>query len=136
MMGTADVNGRAADILNMKFTERPAEINWYFDRETHYPVKRVRRFKSAQGKVSSLESEASTSKQREKRLIASQAQREKDLLEIVDRIGNLAKGLLESPPGTAFGRSAMESQLEQLISAAKGNTRFYLFIRYVLTEYR
>jgi thiol-disulfide isomerase/thioredoxin len=50
MMGTADVNGRGADIVNMKFTGRPAETNWYFDRETHYPVKRVRRFKSAQGK--------------------------------------------------------------------------------------
>ncbi len=50
MMGTADVDGRPADIVKLKFTEQTAEINWYFDRETHYPVKRIRRFKSALGK--------------------------------------------------------------------------------------
>ena len=49
MMGTADVDGRPADVVNVKLNEKGAEITWYLDRETHYPVKRVRRFTSAQG---------------------------------------------------------------------------------------
>ncbi len=49
MMGTADVDGRPADAVNVKFNNNDAEITWYFDRETHYPIQRVRRFTSADG---------------------------------------------------------------------------------------
>ncbi len=49
MMGTADVNGRPADVVNVKVNDTGAEITWYLDRETHYPVQKVRRFTSAQG---------------------------------------------------------------------------------------
>ena len=49
MMGTVDVNGRPADVVNMKVNDKGDEITWYLDLETHYPVQRVRRFKSTKG---------------------------------------------------------------------------------------
>ena len=49
MMGTADVDGRPTDVVNVKLNDKGWEITWYFDRETHFPAKRVRRYTSAQG---------------------------------------------------------------------------------------
>ncbi len=49
MMGTADVDGRPTDVVNVKLNDKGTQITWYFDRETHFPVKRIRRFTSAQG---------------------------------------------------------------------------------------
>lgn len=49
LMETVDIDGRPADVVNVKFSGMDAEITWYFDRETHYPVQRIRRFKSARG---------------------------------------------------------------------------------------
>ena len=49
MMGTVDVNGRPADVVTMKVNDKGDEITWYLDRETHFPLQRMRRFKSARG---------------------------------------------------------------------------------------
>jgi hypothetical protein len=81
------------------------------------------RLKSESNTVSSLKADAYKSQTREEELIDKGARREKDLKEVVTRVGKLANKALEGPPGTAFGRSAMESELRSLLSAVNDDIR-------------
>ena len=50
VVGTEDVDGRLADVVNVVLNDKGTEITWLFDRETHRPVMRRRSFRSARGK--------------------------------------------------------------------------------------
>ena len=50
ILGTQDIEGRPADIVEVTLGEQNVRITWFIDREDHLPRQRVREFLSASGK--------------------------------------------------------------------------------------
>ena len=51
LLGTEDVDGRPADVVKVVLHDGANELTWLFDRESHQPVMRRRRFRSASGNL-------------------------------------------------------------------------------------